>query len=96
MNGEYSVSQSPLTREELWALLEVARATGRKRVAIQSVRWILEELSRTPLEFGESRNDLPHLDLHLRVAYTGPIRVDFAVHVIQRKVFIRKWSLGKP
>jgi hypothetical protein len=96
MNGEFSLSFSKRTALELRRLLDVLRDRGKLESATRALRWIAEELSRTPMEFGESRYDLQHLDLHLRVACIGEIRVDFAVHLRSHQVFIRRWSLMKP
>ena len=95
MNGEFKVSQSGLANRQLAELLEALRKRGAGGVAAQAARWIIEELARTPLEFFESRNHLEHLELYVRVGFAGPWKVEFAVHVLHRKVFIREWKLSR-
>jgi hypothetical protein len=95
MNGAFAVSQSGRAAEELAAILELLRQRGETAIAARSVHWILEELSRTPLEFGESRYHLEHFDLYIRVGFAGPCRVNFAVSVPHRQVFIRGWNTPK-
>ena len=96
MNGAFAVSQSQRVDEQLAGVLAILERRVDWNNSTNALRWIFEELSRTPMEFGESRNDLLHLDLHLRIAFVKPFCVDFAVHVLHHKVFIQRWSLRKP
>jgi len=89
MNGEFEVSQSNLAEEKLRELLEVFRLRGKAAPAARAVRWIIEELSRTPMQFGESRDYLEELNLHVRVGFARPWRVNYAVHLPSQSVFIQ-------
>jgi hypothetical protein len=93
MSDEFRVSQSQKVVEEFRHLLDTARDRGILAITLRASRWILEELARTPMEFGESREHLPHLDLHLRIGFAGPVYVEFAVNLIGRVVFIRRFGL---
>jgi hypothetical protein len=92
----YQVSHSQRVLEEFRQLLDTARARGLLGLTLRASRWILEELARTPLEFGESREYLPHLDLHLRIGFVGPVYVEFAVNIPNRFVTIRRFGLSRP
>ncbi|MCU0703978.1 MAG: hypothetical protein MUF18_08385 [Fimbriiglobus sp.] len=76
--------------DQLKALFAHAGAEGVKQVAVKAAKWMLEELERTPEEFGESREYLPHADLHMRLAFVPPLFVQFGVHHSTRTVFISK------
>ncbi len=95
MNGDFAVSQSMLAMEQLDEILSVLRGRGETALAASSVRWILEELTRTPMEFGESRFHLEFLDLFVRVGFSGPICVNYSVNPASHQVFIRRWGLKK-
>ena len=84
MNGDFALSQSIRAEEELDNLLILLNARGEWVPAAPALRWIFEELARTPMEFGESREYLEHLDLHVRVAFVDPFRVKFAVNFPNR------------
>jgi hypothetical protein len=86
----FQVSHSQLVMEQFRRVLDLARDRGILPVTLRASRWILEELTRTPMEFGESREYLPHLDLHLRIGFAGPIYAEFAVHIPNRIVFVRR------
>ena len=93
---DYRVSHSQLTMEEFRQILDLAWSRGILRRVVSASRWILEELALTPMEFGESREYLPHLDLHLRIGFAGPVQVEFAVNLPNRIVFIRRFGLRAP
>ena len=90
-NERFLISCSKAKKAEFRQVAEEARADGRFEMAVQAGEWILGELARTPMEFGESRGELPHLELELRFAYVRPIAMQFAVHEASRKVFIRSF-----
>ena len=92
-SGNYRVSQPGKVLEEFRELLDTARQRGILAETSRAGRWILEELARTPMEFGESRHNLPELKLHVRVAFVGPLVVRFAVHFDQPFVFILGFQL---
>jgi len=46
------------------------------------------------MEFGESREYLSHLGLHLRIGFAGPLFVEFAVNLSHRLVFVRRFGLS--
>lgn len=94
MNGAFQVAQAQQVTEQFRELLDVARVRGILAPTARAARWVLEELARTPMEFGESREYLTHLDLHLRIGFAGPIYVEFAVNLPNRMVFIRRYGLN--
>ena len=91
---DFRVSHSQLVMEEFRRVLDIARDRGILPVTLRASRWILEELARTPMEFGESREFLSHLDLHMRIGFAGPVYVEFAVNLPDRIVFIRHIGLS--
>ena len=95
MNGDFTLSQSGQVADEFSNALAFLRANGEGRPASIAARWMLEELVRTPLEFGESRFHLPHLDLFVRIAYSGPWVILYSVNVPSHRVFIRHWGLRR-
>jgi len=91
---DFRVSHSLLVTEEFRRALEQARVLGILPVTLRAGRWILEELARTPMEFGESREYLPHLALHVRIGFAGPLYAEFGVNLPNRIVFIRHIGLS--
>ena len=89
----YRVSSSPAVNSEFRQILLLAKSKGLLPGAILAADWIMSELARTPDEFGESRDQLPAMNLHLRVAFVEPLVVQFAVHRESRIVFIRNFGL---
>jgi hypothetical protein len=51
---------------------------------------MVEEMERTPLELGESREFLAHAELHMRIAFVPPLYAIFGVHQPSRTVFVRR------
>jgi hypothetical protein len=96
MNGEFALSQSQRADEELAALLAFLQRQGNWKLTSLALKWTLEELTRTPMRFGESRGDLSDLELHMRVGLVEPFRVDYAVHLPSHQVFIQHWGLNQP
>ena len=92
-DGRYEVSEPAKVREEFRGVLDRARELGILPLVVLASRWILEELARTPMNFGESREHREHLDLHLRIGFAPPVFVQFAVHDEQPIVFIRGFAL---
>jgi hypothetical protein len=92
----YDVSSSAAVTEEFSQLIHAVQDRGLLPVVLPAARWIMEELARTPMPFGESRDYLQHLQLHLRIGFAGPISVQFAVHEERRLVFIRRFRLRLP
>jgi hypothetical protein len=77
-----------MVAEQFRASLRHARETGRQSIALQAAKWIVEELERTPLEFGESRENYTGAKLQLRIGFARPFAVRFGVHVESKTVFI--------
>lgn len=94
--GDYEVISSAKVTAEFKTLLRETRDRGLLASILPAARWIMDELARTPMSFGESRVYLPHLELHLRVGFAGRLMVEFAVHEVSRKVFIRRFRLRLP
>ncbi|MBA4188673.1 MAG: hypothetical protein C0467_11800 [Planctomycetaceae bacterium] len=91
--ANYEVSSSVAVTEEFQRLIVTARNRGVLSAVVPAARWIMEELARSPMLFGESRDFLPHMQLHLRIGFAGPISVQSAVHEPSRHVFIRRFKL---
>jgi hypothetical protein len=91
---DFQVSQSRQVIEEFRRVLDLARDRGILPVTLRASRWILEELARTPMEFGESREYLPHMDIHLEIGFAGPVYAEFGVNLPNRVVFIRHIGLS--
>lgn len=92
-DGRYRVVNSAAVAEQFRALAEQARATGRLPRFLAAGKWIMEELARTPLEFGESWATQPGSNLILRRGFARPLHVQFAVHEAERIVYIRRFVL---
>jgi hypothetical protein len=73
--------------------MDRAASLGIQPIALRAARWIMEELARTPLEFGESRENYPGAKLKLRIAFASPLVVNFGVHESSKTVFIRSIEL---
>ena len=92
---DFQVSHSQQVLEEFRLVLDQARDRGILPITLRASRWALEELARTPMEFGESREYLVHLELYMRIGFAGPIFVEFAVNLPNRIVFVRRFGLSK-
>ena len=75
----YTLAESRNVSATFRRLSEKASREGRFVSFVKSAKWIQEELTRTPLEFGEARYAVPTGRFLYRVGYAGPITVDFAV-----------------
>lgn len=92
-DGGFHIGQSAALMADLRRLSEVARGQGRFRLFVQSLGWIVSELERTPMEFGESGERLEAADLWRRRGFAGPLFVEYAVHLGERRVFLRRFVL---
>ena len=90
MSARHTISHSGLVSEQMKAVFARADTEGVNATAVKAAKWMLEELERTPEEFGESREYLPHADLYMRLAFVPPLFVKFGVHRPSRTVFISK------
>ena len=91
----YRVTNAEDVREQFESLAAVARESGQLRLFVAASRWILEELARTPLEFGESWGQRPGSRLVLRRGFAGPLYVEYAIDTEHRVVFLRPFSLRR-
>ena len=71
--------------EQIGEHLAVVRALGR----------MLEELERTPLDFGESREGTDIDRLRLRIGFVEPLVVKFGVHEPSHMVFVSRIGFSK-
>ena len=55
----------------------------------------MEELKRTPTEFGESWITLPGSGLIFRRGFARPLFVQYAIHEDERVVYIRRFVLAR-
>ncbi len=90
MNGHYQISNASRNSDELQAVFAQADAKGILPLAVKAARWIVEELERTPDEFGESRDLLAYAGIRMRIAFAAPLFVVFGIHDSSRTVFIRR------
>jgi hypothetical protein len=86
----YRVANAQVVADQFRVALSIARERGTLLRAIRSAKWMWEELARTPEQFGESRYYLPNAELHVRIAFVGPLYVLFGYHESARIVFVRK------
>lgn len=91
----YRIANSRAVNETFLRLADEATATGRRASFLRAARWIVDELERTPGEFGESRADYPHLGLLGRAGQVGPLFVEYAISDADRIVYIRRVVLTR-
>jgi hypothetical protein len=90
MDERYKISHAGRVSDELRAAFAQAEVKGLLPLAVRAARWIVEEMERTPDEFGESRDFLAYADIQIRVAFAAPLFVIFGIHGESRTVFVRK------
>ena len=88
----YRVSPSGRAIDQAREAIRRAEADGERSVAVRAFQWAMEEMERTPHEFGESRGYLPHAKLHGRIAFAGPLVFRFGIHDDTRTVFLVRIS----
>jgi hypothetical protein len=86
----YTVSQPQAVTEAFVDLAARAAREGRRPLIFRAARYMLDELAYDPMQFGESREFLPHVQLHMRIAFPRPLGVIFAVHEASKQVFIQR------
>jgi hypothetical protein len=89
----YKVFNSQVVAEQFRSLAAEARASGRLPLFLAAAKWIMEELARTPTEFGESWTVRPGSDLIFRRGCVGPLFVQYALREKDRVVYIRRFAL---
>jgi hypothetical protein len=87
-DDRYLISQSGAVSDQLRGVFARAKREGLGAVTAAAARWMVEEMERTPFEFGESREYWPHADLHTRIAFVDPLYVLFGIHQTTRTVFV--------
>jgi hypothetical protein len=95
-DGPFQVQASEVVMQRFRDLVEQAHQQGRAAEALAAAERLLEGLRIDPLNLGESRGDLPHLNLQLRIVFEPPWCVHFAVHASERIVWIRNYQLLSP
>lgn len=93
MSGDdrYRVVNSGAVAEQFRRLADEARAHGRLAGFKQAARWIMEELARTPEEFGESWFVRPGSQLVFRRGFARPLYVEYAIDATNRIVYLRRF-----
>lgn len=91
----YRISNSRAVAEQLRALIDHAEREGQHLPTLRALRWMMEELERTPLEFGESREGSDLDRLLLRIGFVEPLFVRFGVHEPSRTVFVSHFGISK-
>lgn len=89
----FLVSQSQVISDAFRKLMDQAQTEGRLTLVLRASRYLLDELAYDPLRWGEPREHLVHANLQMRIAFAGPIYVEFAVHEPNRITFIRRFAL---
>ena len=95
-DDRYQLSQSGSVSDGFRAFVAQAREEGRLPIFARASRWIVEELVRTPGEFGESREYLPDAEISMRCGFERPVYVEYGVHEESRTVFLRRFKLLPP
>jgi hypothetical protein len=95
MDERYQVVNSQAVAEQFRNLAEEARAADRLPLFLAAARWIMEELARTPTEFGESWTTRPGSDLIFRRGFAGPLFVQYAISEHNHVVYIRRFALRR-
>lgn len=90
----YRISNSQVAAEKLRSILGELLKRNREVEALQAIRWIYEELERTPSEFGESREGSDRKRLQMRIAFAEPLFVKFGVHEPSRTVFVSHFGVS--
>lgn len=91
--GEYTVSNSGVVADEFRHVTTAAKAQGRLPITLVAAKWVLSELAREPLRFGESRYAQRASGFLIRVGFARPLYVEFGVHEPTRQVYLRKFRL---
>ena len=92
---DYQVVNSGKVAEQFRRLADDARVAGRLPVFLRAARWVMEELARTPEEFGESWFTLPGSSLVFRRGFARPLYVEYAIDSANRTVYLRRFALGR-
>jgi hypothetical protein len=87
----YRVVNSGAVAEQFRQLADEARTHGRLTGFKQAARWIMEELARTPEEFGESWFVRPGSALTFRRGFARPLYVEYAFDTANRIVYLRRF-----
>lgn len=88
----YRLSASAIANDQFRRALDAARTLGQLKQARSAGRWMMEELARMLMEFGESRDWLPTMNLMVRLAFVRPLVVQFAVNEAERVVFLMAFA----
>ncbi len=95
-DDRYRLSNSDAAAAAFRAVADRARAERRLKAFAVASRWIVEELARTPSEFGESREHLADAGIVMRCGFARPVYVEYGVHADSRTVFLRRFELLPP
>jgi hypothetical protein len=89
----FRVVNSAAVAAEFRRLAEGAQVTGGLPIFLRAARWVVEELQRTPLEFGESWFTRPGSALVFRRGFARPLYVEYAVDPAARIVYLRRFAV---
>lgn len=92
--NRYRVVNSGFVAERFRELV-LATPPNERPVLLQAGRWIIEELSRTPSEFGESQERLSATGWILRRGFAPPLFVEFAIDESNHIVYIKRISTNR-
>ena len=89
----YQLFELPGVAAGFRAAADQARRQGRLPLFVRAARWVMEELARTPGEFGESREWHEHARIQARCGFARPLYVEFGVDEANRIVYLRRFVL---
>jgi hypothetical protein len=75
--------------DKVKVLHKQAKDSGQESTFLSALKSIVANLREQPLQFGEQRFTLPHLNLEVRVGAVPPLLVVFGVHKEKAIVFVR-------
>lgn len=88
----YQIIEVHTARPAFLAAAAEARRHRQTTLFLRAARWVLEELARTPTEFGESGPRWERLGIAGRRGFAGPLYVDFGVDDTNRFVYLRRFA----
>lgn len=91
--SRYRVVNSGFVADQFRELLRRTTHPSQRSDIVEAARWIIEELARTPDEFGESQETLPGTGWILRRGFAPPLFVEYAIDEPNRLVYLKRFWL---
>jgi len=92
-NQPFEVLASAAVAAALRELLERTKGTPRHEEIVTSFRVIHDDLRAAPMQIGEDRDYLPHLELTQRIGFRGPLIFRYSVNLKRRTVWLQSVRL---